>query len=106
MDRARECHFTIEAPAPAEHLALAWKKFVALIGLQLALYSMNRGEDWYDELEQWEKNVYWHRCRPARQGRQRHSAAHPKAFEWSVFGSIPECLAQVAIDTELATKDF
>ena len=60
MDRARECHFTIEAPAPAEHLALAWKKSVALIGLKLALYSMNRGQDWYDKPEQWEKNVYWH----------------------------------------------
>lgn len=72
----------------------------AITAFSLALYSLNRGKDWYDELEQWEKNVYWHIDVGLRdKGGNVIPLRIPKPFEWgAVFGSIPEGLAQVAID--------
>ena len=72
----------------------------ALAAFSLALFSLNRGKDWYDEIEQWEKNVYWHIDVGLRDKESNVIPLRiPKPFEWgAVFGSVPEGLAQVAID--------
>jgi hypothetical protein len=72
----------------------------ALTAFSLALFMLNRGQDWYDELEQWEKNVYWH-IDVGLRDLDGHviPLRIPKPFEFgAVFGSVPEGLAQVAID--------
>ncbi len=73
-----------------------------LAAFSVALFLMNRDEDWYDEIENWEKNVYWHLDVGllTEQG-EVIPLRLPKPFEWgAVFGSVPEALAQVAIDLE------
>jgi len=71
-----------------------------LTAFSVALFLLNRDEDWYDDLEQWEKNVYWvfdvglrtdvGEVIPLRV---------PKPFEWgALFGSVPEALADLAIE--------
>ncbi len=66
----------------------------------VALYLLNRGEDWYDELEAWERNVYWHFDLGLRDPDNKVIPVRvPKPFEWgAVFGSVPEAMTQVAID--------
>jgi hypothetical protein len=71
-----------------------------LAAASILLFLNNRDEDWYDEIEQWEKNVYWHLDIGLRdkQG-QVIPLRIPKPFEWGgIFGSIPEALAEVAIE--------
>lgn len=71
-----------------------------LAAASIFLYLNNRDEDWYDEIEQWERNTYWHLDVGLRdKAGQVIPARIPKPFEWGgFFGSIPEALAQVAID--------
>lgn len=73
-----------------------------LAAFSVALFLMNRDEDWYDEIENWEKNVYWHLDVGLRTEQGEVIPLRlPKPFEWgAVFGSVPEALAQVAIDLE------
>ncbi|MGN2393291.1 LPD38 domain-containing protein, partial [Pelomicrobium sp. G1] len=54
----------------------------------------------YEELEDWEKNVYWHFDLGLRtEAGDVMPLRIPKPFEWgAVFGSVPEALAQVAIE--------
>lgn len=71
-----------------------------LTAFSVALFMLNRDEDWYDEIETWERNVYWHinvgfktddgKVLPIR---------IPKPFEWgALFGTVPESLVKVAVD--------
>lgn len=71
-----------------------------LAAFSLALFLRNKDEDWYDEIEQWEKNVYWHLDVGLRDDQGKVIPLRlPKPFEWgAVFGSVPEALAKVAID--------
>ena len=67
---------------------------------------LNHGEDWYDELEQWERNVCWHFDVGLRTDDDEVIPLRvPKPFErGAIFGSVPEALAQYAI--EQRGKDF
>ncbi len=71
-----------------------------LAAFSIALFLRNKDEDWYDKLEDWEKNVYWHFDVGLRDDEGRVIPLRvPKPFEWgAVFGSVPEALTQVAID--------
>lgn len=73
-----------------------------LTAFSVALYLMNRDKDWYDDIEQWEKDVYWHFDVGLRDKEDKVIPLRlPKPFEWgAVFGSIPEALTQVATDLE------
>ncbi|MBI4293627.1 MAG: hypothetical protein HY661_19295 [Betaproteobacteria bacterium] len=77
-----------------------------LTAFSVALYMLNRDADWYDELEQWERNVYWHFDVGLRdKDGQVIPLRLPKPFEWgAIFGSVPEALTQLAI--EQRGKDF
>jgi len=71
-----------------------------LAAASVGLFLKNRDEEWYEDIEQWERNVYWHMDVGLRdpQG-QVIPLRIPKPFEWGgVFGSIPEALAQVSIE--------
>ncbi len=71
-----------------------------LTAASVLLYLNNKDEEWYDDLEQWEKNIYWHfdiGFRTTKGGRV-IPVRIPKPFEWgAVFGSVPEALAELAI---------
>lgn len=70
-----------------------------LAAASIGLFLKNRDDEWYDEIEQWERNVYWHLDIGLRdpQG-QVIPLRIPKPFEWGgIFGSIPEALAEVSI---------
>lgn len=55
------------------------------------LYSMNHDKDWYDDIEQWEKNTYWHVDIGMRKDGKVVPLRIPKPFEWgAAFASIPE----------------
>ena len=55
----------------------------------LALWAMNRDEDWYKRLTPDQKALYWHFNLPGTDTVLRI----PKAFEWgSLFGTVPEAL--------------
>lgn len=71
-----------------------------LAAFSVALFLMNRDKEWYDEIEPWERNVYWHFDVGLRTDEGRVIPLRlPKPFEWgALFGSIPEALAQVATD--------
>ncbi len=70
-----------------------------LTAFSVALFLLNRDEDWYDDIEQWEKNTYWHFDVGLRDKGQVIPLRLPKPFEWgAIFGSVPEALAKVAID--------
>ena len=68
--------------APAAYTA----RIIAGITLpSIIFYLLNRGEDWYDELPQWERDIYWHFKAGGKIWRI------PKPFELGViFGSLPE----------------
>ncbi|MBX9905503.1 MAG: hypothetical protein K2Y31_14210 [Burkholderiales bacterium] len=71
-----------------------------LTAFSVALFLQNRDEDWYDDLENWERNVYWHLDVGFKTSDGKVIPVRiPKPFEWgAVFGSVPESLAKVAID--------
>jgi GGDEF domain-containing protein len=74
-----------------------------LAAFSVALYLKNRDKDWYDKLEEWEKNVYWHFDLGLRDDQGKVIPLRlPKPFEWgAVFGSVPEALTKVAIDRNI-----
>lgn len=65
----------------------------AIVGTNMALLSMalaliNSDEDWYREIEEWEKTTYWH----FKVGDQVYRI--PKPFEYgTLFASMPEAIA-------------
>lgn len=71
-----------------------------LAAASIGLFLANRDEDWYEDIEQWEKNTYWHLDVGLTDAQGEVIPLRiPKPFEWGgIFGSIPEALAQVAID--------
>lgn len=79
-----------------------------LAGFSVLLYLWNKDEDWYEEIEDWERNVYWHLDVGLRTPEGRVVPLRlPKPFEWgAVFGSFPEVLAEGAIrrEPELAKR--
>jgi len=88
-----------------ERFAVTLFRGAFLTAFSVALYLLNRGADWYDELEQWERNVYWHFDVGLRNDGQVIPLRVPKPFEWgAVFGSFPEALTQYAI--ERRGRDF
>ncbi len=72
----------------------------ALTALSVALFLTNRDEDWYRDLERWEKNTYWHFDVGLRGEKGETIPLRlPKPFEWgAMFGSVPEALTQASID--------
>jgi hypothetical protein len=83
----------------ADHFLRTAIRGSMLAAFSVALFLNNRDEDWYDELEQWEKNVYWHFDIGLRDDGKVVPLRVPKPFEWgALFGSIPEGLAKVATD--------
>jgi hypothetical protein len=77
-----------------------------LTAFSMALFLINRDEDWYDEIEQWEKNTYWHADIGLKDDAGKVIPLRvPKPFEWgALFGSIPEALTDVSITQH--GKDF
>lgn len=77
-----------------------------LTAASLWLYFENQDKEWYQRLENWERNVYWHVDVGLRDKiGQAIPLRIPKPFEWgAVFGSVPEALAEVAIEQN--GKDF
>ncbi len=71
-----------------------------LAAFSVALFLLNRDEDWYDGIEPWEKNIYWIFDVGLRDDKgQVIPLRVPKPFEWgAIFGSVPEALTKVAID--------
>jgi hypothetical protein len=67
--------------------------------LSVALVLANTGEDWYDELPDWDKDGFWH---------MRIGGAHfriPKPFELGVaFATVPERIARFMADADSASK--
>lgn len=72
----------------------------ALAMFSVALFLMNRDEDWYDEIEAWERDMYWHMDIGLREDDGRVIPVRiPKPFEWgAAFGSVPEAITAFAID--------
>jgi len=72
----------------------------AILGVNMALLSMalallNSDEDWYQEIEEWEKSTYWH----FKAGDNVYRI--PKPFEYgTLFGSMPEAIALRAAEKE------
>jgi hypothetical protein len=85
-----------------EQFGLTLLRGSVLTAFSIALYMLNRDEEWYDELEKWERNVYWHFDVGLRDNKDQVIPLRvPKPFEWgAIFGSVPEALAQVAIDQQ------
>lgn len=68
----------------------------------LALYLSTRNEDWYKDLEDWEKNQYWH-LGPV--GPEGELARIPMPFEWGFFGSTMPRLAVEAWESDLKERE-
>jgi hypothetical protein len=92
----------------AEQIGKINKQFLLhgamIAGATLALAAMNMGEDWYEELEEWDKDSYYH---------FKIGGTHfrlPKPFEvGAIFSTIPERLTSLAFgsDTgEIAAKQM
>lgn len=64
------------------------------------LWLLNRDEDWYKDLEDWEKNHYWHADVGIRSKENDIIPIRiPKPFEYgALFGSFPEALYQFLYD--------
>ena len=67
--------------------------------LSVLLWAANSGEPWYERLEDWDKDGYWH----FKVGGEHFRI--PKPFEvGAIFGTIPERIARVTAGTDSATK--
>lgn len=86
-----------DTPLSTSAKALAW-----LTAPSLALWAMNKDEQWYKDLPDWEKFGYWH----FKIGE--HIVRLPKPFEWGyLFASLPESVAQGLYDQNPdAVKDL
>lgn len=76
----------------------AFKLVTGLITPTLLLHLYNRQQPWYQDLEAWERDLFWHI------GLGPETILRiPKPFEWGLFGAtIPEYLADSVIDKEPA----
>jgi hypothetical protein len=98
MNPALQGWYKAARTAKTQPLATAFRGGM-LAAASILLYLNNKDKDWYDEIETWERNTYWHIDIGLRdpQG-QVIPLRMPKPFEWGgFFGSIPEALAEVAI---------
>lgn len=70
--------------------------------LSFYLWMLNRDEEWYKDLEDWEKNHYWHADIGIRSEKDDIVPLRiPKPFEYgALFGSFPEALFQYLRDSE------
>lgn len=82
--------FTEGNPQAKSEIAKKFGMQVVTRGLMItaatiALLAMNDGEDWYEELEDWDRDTYWHFKIGG------HHFRIPKGFEMgTIFGTLPE----------------
>lgn len=73
----------------------AWRGVSYLTLPTIALWLLNRDEEWYRELASWEKSAYWH-FRAGGTDEKPKVIRIPKPFEWGyIFAALPE----LAIDS-------
>ncbi|HHS84303.1 MAG TPA: hypothetical protein ENK38_05160 [Gammaproteobacteria bacterium] len=85
-------------------------KGMMITGATLALLASNWDDDEYDELPEWDRDIYWHFFlgEKDKDGRSEYHFRLPKPFEvGAIFGTIPERFARGAAgkdDTKILVK--
>lgn len=70
---------------------------LSLLAATMILAAANAGDDEYEELPEWDKDIYWHVFFPPDENGKREHLRIPKPFELGIiFGTVPERVGRLA----------